>query len=89
MALLNARELHNETSAVLDELARGKSFEIARNGKIIGTLQPAKNAEPPDWSEIMAEVWASQKKALGKTRNPVLAEREPTTDTGFNRRQRR
>ena len=76
MALLNARQLHNETSAVLDEVAKGKSFEIARNGKIIGTLQPARNAESADWSEIMSAVWLSQKKASGKTRNPVLAERE-------------
>ena len=76
MALLNARQLHNETSAVLDEVAKGKSFDIARNGKIIGKLQPAKDAEPAEWDEIMADVWAGQKRARGKTRNPVLAERE-------------
>ena len=76
MALLNARQLHNETSAVLDEVAKGKSFDIARNGKVIGKIQPAKDAEPDGWDEIMAEVWAGQKKARGKTRNPVLAERE-------------
>ena len=76
MSLLNAWQLHNETSAVLDELAKGKSFDISRNGKIIGTLQPAKDAQPAGWDEIMAEVWAAQRKARGKSRNPVLTERE-------------
>ncbi len=76
MPLLNARQLHNETSAVLDEVAKGKSFEIARKGKIIGTIQPAGDNEAEEWDEIMAEVWAAQKKAAGKSRNPVLAERE-------------
>ena len=76
MALLNARQLHNETSAVLDEVAKGKSFEVARNGKVIEKLQPAKEAEPAQWDEVMSEVWEAQKKAKGKTRNPVLAERE-------------
>jgi antitoxin (DNA-binding transcriptional repressor) of toxin-antitoxin stability system len=76
MPLLNARELHNETSAVLDEVVKGKSFEIARNGKIIGTIQPIPGNQTKGWDEIMSEVWAAQKKASGKTRNPVLAERE-------------
>jgi antitoxin (DNA-binding transcriptional repressor) of toxin-antitoxin stability system len=76
MPLLNARQLHNETSAVLDEVVKGKSFEIARNGKIIGTIQPNPDGRTEGWEEIMSEVWAAQKKAPGKTRNPVLAERE-------------
>jgi antitoxin (DNA-binding transcriptional repressor) of toxin-antitoxin stability system len=76
MTVLNARQLHNETSAILDELSRGKSFQIIRNGKLVGTLQPATDATPSEWGEIMSEVWAAQKKAPGKTPNPVLAERE-------------
>jgi len=75
MSLLNARQLHNETSAVLDEVAKGKSFEIARNGKIIAMIQPTPDHEAEGWDEIMSEVWAAQKRAAGKTRNPVLAER--------------
>jgi antitoxin (DNA-binding transcriptional repressor) of toxin-antitoxin stability system len=75
MWLLNARQLHNETSAVLDELSKGKSFRIERRGRIIGTLQPAGNRDKPGWEELMSEVWAAQKKAGGKTRNPVLLER--------------
>jgi antitoxin (DNA-binding transcriptional repressor) of toxin-antitoxin stability system len=75
MPLLNARQLHNETSAILDALAKGKSFQISRRGKIIGTLQPT-GAERSDWSEIMEEVWTAQAKVSRRTRNPVLAERE-------------
>lgn len=76
MTVLNARQLHNETSAILDEVSRGKAFQIVRNGKLIGTLQPADEPSAAEWDEIMAEVWAAQKQARGKTRNPVLAERE-------------
>jgi antitoxin (DNA-binding transcriptional repressor) of toxin-antitoxin stability system len=76
MRLFNARQLHNETSAVLDEVAKGKSFDIARNAKIIGTIQPIAEGATEGWDEIMSEVWAARKKAAGKTRNPVLVERE-------------
>lgn len=74
--MLNAKQLHHETSAILDEVAKGKSFEVARNGKIIGKLLPSSESPDSSWNEIMADVWAAQKKARGKTRNPVLAERE-------------
>jgi antitoxin (DNA-binding transcriptional repressor) of toxin-antitoxin stability system len=76
MAVINARELHNDTSAVLDEVSKGKTFQIIRNGKLIGTLGPAEDVTSESWDEIMADVWAAQKKARGKTPNPVLAERE-------------
>jgi antitoxin (DNA-binding transcriptional repressor) of toxin-antitoxin stability system len=75
MPVLNARQLHHDTSAVLDEVAKGKSFQIERHGKIIGRIQPEKEDKRPGWDEIMKEVWAAQKKAPGKTPNPVLAER--------------
>jgi hypothetical protein len=55
---------------------KGKTFEIVRNGKIIGTIQPISDHQTEGWDEIMSEVWAAQTKATGKTRNPVLAERE-------------
>ena len=76
MPVLDAKELHDETSAVLDQVSKGKSFEIARNGKIIGQLQPVSGGQEGDWNGIMREVWAAHKKARGKTRNPVLEERE-------------
>ena len=75
MATLNARQLHNQTSAVLDEVSKGKTFQIIRNGKLVGTLQPAHEPAASEWDEIMAEVWAAQKRTPGKSRNPVLLER--------------
>jgi hypothetical protein len=39
-------------------------------------IQPIRDHQPEGWDEIMAEVWAAQKRATGKTRNPVLAERK-------------
>lgn len=76
MTVLNARQLHNETSAILDELSKGKAFQIVRNGKLVGTLQPTSGAGRDDWEEIMSEVWSAQKHATGNTPNPVLAERK-------------
>lgn len=76
MSTISARQLHDDTSAVLDEVAKGKTFRITRNGKSVGQLAPAKTIPPVAWDDIMGEVWAAQKKCSGKSRNPVLAERE-------------
>jgi antitoxin (DNA-binding transcriptional repressor) of toxin-antitoxin stability system len=76
MSVLNARQLHNETSAILDEVSKGKTFQIVRNGKLVGVLRPADEPPAPAWEEIMSEVWVAQKQAQGKTPNPVLAERQ-------------
>ena len=75
MAILNAKQLHNETRSVLDEVAKGKSFDVERRGMVIATIRPASSTKPATWAEIMAPVWALQRKAKGKTPNPVLAER--------------
>lgn len=75
MAVLNTKQLHNETSAVLDEVEKGKSFDIERQGKVIATLKPAKNARRATWDEILAPVRALHSKVKFKTPNPVLAER--------------
>jgi antitoxin (DNA-binding transcriptional repressor) of toxin-antitoxin stability system len=75
MAVLNAKQLHNQTSAVLDEVSKGKTFQVERHGKVIATIRPAGNTKPKSWDEIMAPVWALHKKVKGETPNPVLAER--------------
>jgi antitoxin (DNA-binding transcriptional repressor) of toxin-antitoxin stability system len=75
MPVLNAKQLHNQTSAVLDEVAKGKSFEVERRGKVIATIRPAKNAKMATWDEILAPVRALHAKVKFKTPNPVLAER--------------
>jgi antitoxin (DNA-binding transcriptional repressor) of toxin-antitoxin stability system len=76
MPLIDAKDLHDETDAVLNEVSKGKSFNIARNGTVIGTLQPVSTRRGADWKNIMREVWSAQREAPGKTRNPVLEERE-------------
>ena len=75
MPVLNARQLHHDTSAVLDEVSKGKSFQIERNGKIIGRIQPDPEHKRVEWREIMQEVWAAQKKVRRTVPNPVLVER--------------
>ena len=75
MPVVNARQLHHDTSAVLDEVSKGKSFQIERNGKIIGRIEPDAEDKRPGWDEIMKEVWAAQKKVRHTHPNPVLAER--------------
>lgn len=76
MSTISARQLYHDTSAVLDEVAKGRTFRITRNGKNVGRLAPAEASSPVAWDDIMGEVWAAQKKCAGKSRNPVLAERE-------------
>jgi antitoxin (DNA-binding transcriptional repressor) of toxin-antitoxin stability system len=75
MPIVNARQLHHETSALLDEVSKGKSFQIERNGKIIGKIVPETEDKRPGWDEIMKEVRALRKTVKNKHPNPVLAER--------------
>ena len=75
MPVLNVKQLHNETSAVLNEVCKGKSFDVEKHGKVIATIRPAKNARRATWGEIMAPIWEAQKKVKRTVPNPVLAER--------------
>ena len=75
MPVLNVKQLHNETSAILNEVAKGKSFDVEKRGKVIATIRPAKQAKPPSWSEIMTPIWEAQKKVKRTVPNPVLIER--------------
>ena len=74
MALTNAKQLHHETAAILNEVENGASFQVERRGKIIATILPAK-AGRQEWKEIMEPVWSAQKKVGARSRNPVLQER--------------
>jgi antitoxin (DNA-binding transcriptional repressor) of toxin-antitoxin stability system len=75
MAVLNAQQLHDDTNAILEEVVKGKTFQIVRDGKLIAILEPAEEYANPKWEEIMAEVWAAQQRISRKRRNPVIAER--------------
>jgi len=78
MSIVTAKQLHQETKAVLNQLERGESLLITRNGRTIGRIEPMSAAKAPDWADIMAEVWRAQKtiKPGKRVPNPVLQERE-------------
>jgi antitoxin (DNA-binding transcriptional repressor) of toxin-antitoxin stability system len=74
MKTLTMRDLNRKTARVLDALERGETFELRRNGKVIGFL--THTAPPPerksDWKAHL--VWLRQQpKARGKV---LLAEFE-------------
>ncbi len=75
MGTITTKQLHHETSAVLDEVERGQSFQVTRNGKVIGRIEPTAKSEPPQWEEIMLPVWEAQKRCKTKAPNPVIEER--------------
>lgn len=77
MSIITAKQLHQQTRAVLNQLEEGESLLITRNGRTIGRLEPISAAPSTGWPEIMAEVWEAQKdvKPGNRAPNPVLQER--------------
>ncbi|KAF0175982.1 MAG: hypothetical protein FD161_3161 [Limisphaerales bacterium] len=78
MSTITAKQLHQETKAVLNQLEQGESLVITRNGRAIGRIEPMTTVEQPGWNDIMGEVWRAQKsvKAAERVPNPVLQERQ-------------
>ena len=78
MSTITAKQLHQQTKAVLNQLEQGESLVITRNGRAIGRIEPMTAAEPPGWNDIMGEVWRAQKvvKSADRVLNPVLQERQ-------------
>jgi antitoxin (DNA-binding transcriptional repressor) of toxin-antitoxin stability system len=78
VSIITAKQLHQETKAVLNQLEKGESLLITRNGRTIGRIEPLAAGGPPGWSDIMAEVWRAQKSVQSRDRvsNPVLQERQ-------------
>jgi len=76
MSNITAKQLHNQTKAILDEVERGASFGVTRNGQVVGSIQPVGEKQSAGWDEIMESVWAAQKKCKTKASNTVLAERQ-------------
>jgi antitoxin (DNA-binding transcriptional repressor) of toxin-antitoxin stability system len=75
METITAKQLHQETKSVLDQLEGGESLVITRNGEPIARLEPLLKGRSPGWDEIMREVWQAQAQIKGPDRvaNPVLA----------------
>ena len=78
MSIITAKQLHQETKAVLNQLEQGESLLITRNGRTIGRIEPLAPSEQTGWPDIMAEVWRAQKSVKSSERvpNPVLRERQ-------------
>lgn len=78
MSIITAKQLHQETKEVLNQLEQGESLLITRNGRTIGRIEPLDAAEPAGWPEIMEEVWQAQRsiKSSERVPNPVLQERK-------------
>jgi antitoxin (DNA-binding transcriptional repressor) of toxin-antitoxin stability system len=78
VSTITAKQLHQETKAVLNQLEQGESLLITRNGRAIGRIEPVVVAAQPGWNDIMAEVWRAQAEIKGGERvpNPVLQERQ-------------
>jgi antitoxin (DNA-binding transcriptional repressor) of toxin-antitoxin stability system len=77
MSIVTAKQLHQETKAVLNRIELGESLLITRNGRTIGRIEPIA-AAPATWPDIMTEVWCAQKgvKRKDPVTNPVLQERQ-------------
>jgi len=77
MSTVTAKQLHQETKSVLNQLEQGEPLLITRNGRAVGRLSPVTVARPPKWDDIMGEVWQAQKrvKSARRAANPVLQER--------------
>jgi len=74
---ITAKQLHQETKAVLNQLEQGESLVITRNGRTIGRIEPLAAPKLPDWNDLMTEVWRAQEslKPSDRVPNPVLQER--------------
>jgi antitoxin (DNA-binding transcriptional repressor) of toxin-antitoxin stability system len=78
MSTITAKQLHQKTKSVLNQLEQGESLVITRNGRTIGLIEPLAAPKSRGWTDIMGEVWQAQKavKAADCVRNPVLQERQ-------------
>jgi antitoxin (DNA-binding transcriptional repressor) of toxin-antitoxin stability system len=78
VSIITAKQLHQETKAVLNQLEQGESLLITRNGRTIGRIEPVAATGQPGWTDIMGEVWRAQKsvKSSDCVPNPVLRERQ-------------
>ena len=74
---ITTKELHLETKSILDELEKGRSVVITRNGTPIARMEPITTAQATGWDDVMSEVWEAQARIREeeRTANPVLKER--------------
>ncbi len=78
MQTITAKQLHQETKSVLDQLERGDPVLVTRNGRAIARLEPVAGERKSAWEDVMTDIWSAQKQITPAKRveNPVLAERK-------------
>ena len=76
MTDVTSKVLHEKTGQLLDRARQGERFRILRGGQIEAFLVPATDTIDPEWPQIMAEVWRTQKECGPKRPNPILKERK-------------
>ena len=78
MGTVTAKQLHQETKSVLDQLEQGEPVIITRNGRAVARLEPLSRARPLKWDDVMEDVWQAQDKikAVDRVKNAVLEERQ-------------
>jgi len=78
VSTITAKQLHQETKTVLNQLEQGETLVITRNGRTIGRIEPLAAPKSRGWADIMGEVWRVQKtvKSADRVPNTVLQERQ-------------
>jgi antitoxin (DNA-binding transcriptional repressor) of toxin-antitoxin stability system len=78
VSIITAKQLHQKTKTVLNQLEQGESMVITRNGRTIGRIEPLTAVKQAGWPDIMADVWSAQRNvnARDSVANPVLQERK-------------
>lgn len=56
VSVVSAKQLHQETKAVLNQLEEGESLVITRHGRTIGRMEPVVPAQAVPWERIMGEI---------------------------------
>ena len=72
---ITSKQLHEQTSALLDRVKQGQRFRVLRGCKVDALLVPANGLIDPPWDEIMAEVRSARTQGRPPRPNPILAER--------------
>lgn len=78
MGTVTAKQLHQETKSILDQLEKDEPLIITRNGRAVARMEPLSPHQPLLCDEVMNEVWEAQTRITPTERvaNPVLQERQ-------------
>ena len=73
---ITTKTLHDTTGKIIRAVKRGQTFAVSLDGETSALIVPPHQNNDPSWAEIMADVWAAQKRPGPRRPNPILAERK-------------